>query len=340
MAKRRGVTSRERAEPMYGWALDERGRPIPIGAAKSGARGYLCPICNSGMIAKKGDVNQHHFAHEELTHCSPETVAIAIGGKWLILELGRAMVLKQPVLVKWVISEKTYSADLLEGVTAIADNLPTEHGKADIALVKDDGDIRAVINFEHPTDELALERFVAAGIPIVLPPLDAFRSGQMGLNTLLEASEVRGGWQLQQSVLTEETDAELITDASQIREILRNTVQQSPFNFWAPIELQPGQKHVLRVNDHLLWLPKEVWRAAIGGTLNRLAGLDIIIQEWEPEPDGSVIVLFYVLLHDTRAIAVRRFPDKDSVHASVNSAYRLKKTTASQVARLLATGSA
>lgn len=337
MAKRRGATSIDRAEPMYGWALDKRGRPIPIGAAKRGAQGYFCPICHSSMVAKKGEVKQHHFAHEELTHCSPEAVAVSIGGKWLILELGRAMVLQHPVLVKWQISEKTYSADLLEGVTAIADNLETEHGKADIALVEPDQNIRAVINFEYPTDDMMINRFVAAGIPVVLPPLDGFRSGQLGLEALLEAAEVRGGWQLQQATLSEESDAELITDADRIRDILRHTVQHPPYHFWAPVELQPGQKHVLRVAEHLLWLPREVWRAAIGGTLNRLGEMDIFIQEWEPEPDGTVIVLFYLILHDTRAVAVRRFPNKDSVRAMVNSAYRLKKTTAAEVARVLAT---
>lgn len=337
MSKRRGARSVDRTEPMYGWALDLRGRPIPIGGAKRGAQGYLCPICQTSMVARKGDVKQHHFAHEALTHCSPEAVATAIGGKWLILELGAAMVTGQPVLVQWEISGQSYSANLMDDVVAIADNLPTDHGKADIALIKPDHGIRAVINFEFPTDELALVRFVAAGIPVILPPLDAFRSGQLDRDGLLLASEVRGGWYLQQGQLMTGNDDLLITDAERIRELLKNTVQQPPYHFWAPVKPQTGDKHILRVGEHLLWLPREVWRAAIGGTLNRLGGMDIFIQEWDPEHDGSVIVLFYIILHNTRAVAVRRFPSKNSVHATVNSAYRLKKTTAAEVAQLLAT---
>ncbi len=321
------------SEPMYGWALDARGRPIPIGAAKRGAQGYYCPICNSPMIARKGDVKQHHFAHEELTHCSPDAVATAIGGRWLVLQLGEAMVLKRPILVQWHIAEQAYQTDILEDVVAIIENLPTQHGKAEIALKTTDGSIKAVLTLREPIDEAQTAGLAAAGIPVVLPNVQNFRSGQVSLETLLSDATVHGGWQL----LGPATDGQIITDTERIRSILRQSVEKEPHHFWGALQELPPHHHVLKVGDQHLWLPPEVWKTIIGGSLNHLSDLDVIIKDWPADPDGSVIWLFYVILRDTSAVAVRRFLSPGDAHASLTTAYQLRRTTAEQVARLLAT---
>jgi len=318
---------------MYGWALDARGRPIPIGAARRGAHGYYCPICNSPMIARKGDIKQHHFAHEQLIHCSPEAVAAAIGGRWLVLALGEAMVLKQPLKVRWYIAEQTYEADILEDVVAIVENLPTPQGKAEIALKASDGNIKAVLTLRDPVDKIQVERFVAAGIPVVSPNMQRFRSGQVSLESLLEDATIYGGWQL----LGKITDEQLITDPDRIRTILKKSVENPPHQFWRSLESIPPHQYVLRVDDQKLWLPPEVWQTVIGGSLNHLSNLKVIIKDWPIEEDGSVIWLFYVMLHDTSAIAVRRFASPKEAHASLTFVYQLKRTTAEEVARLLAT---
>ena len=31
---------------------------------------YYCPYCGAPLIARKGDVRQHHFAHKQDHHCS------------------------------------------------------------------------------------------------------------------------------------------------------------------------------------------------------------------------------------------------------------------------------
>lgn len=332
MARRRAQESAAHSQPMYGWALQPNGRPVPIGVAQRGAHGYICPICQNSVIARKGDIKQHHFSHEELTTCTPEAVAMAIGGRWLMLELGAAMVLRRSVTVSWTIDDKTSSANLMEGVVALADELETDHGLADIALVKEDKSIRAVIHLKDHVSDMMLNQFVAGGVTVIVPPLDAFRSGQINLATLLHNSAIYGGWQL-----LDEFDGTLITDGSRIREILAHTVDFPPYYFWAPLEYFGPGRPVLRVAEHLVWLPYEVWRAVIGGTIHRLSDLEITIQQWEPAGDGSVTVLFYVSLRETTAVAIRRFPSKDQVHATMNSAYRLKRTTAAEVAQLLAT---
>lgn len=322
-------------QPMYGWALDDRGRPIPIGAAQRGAQGYTCPICNGPMIARKGDVKIHHFAHENLQQCSPERVATIIAGKWLVLELGKRMVKHQPVYIHWELSNDAYTVDIMRGIVAIVEGHETEYGRADIALTNNKDTTQSVINISAPADELALARFASNGITVILLPINQFRSGQSDLDNLLLNAKVQGGWWL----LDENQDvSDLMTDPQEIRQILGSVVAYPPYRYWGRLEAVGTLKHVLRVGDHLLWLPYEVWQVAVGGARNRLSNLVVTIQEW-PQNDGSVIVLFYVILREKdRAVAIRRFQRGEQVHATLTAAYRMRNTTAEDVARLLATG--
>ncbi len=322
-------------DPMYGWALDGRGRPIPIAAASRGAQGYFCPICNGALIARKGDVKIHHFAHETLQQCSPEQVATIIAGKWLVLELGKHMVKSQPLYIQWELSGDSYTVDLMTGIEAIIEGHQTDYGQADIALVAANSVTQAVINTSAPADELALARFASNGITVVLLPINQLRSGQLDLDNLMSRARIQGGWWL----LDENFDQNnLLTDPTQIRHMLGSAVSYHPYRFWGRLETVGSLKHVLRIGEYLLWLPYEVWQVAVGGARNRLSQLVVTIQEWQ-QNDGSVIVLFYVILRENdRAVAVRRFRRGEEVHATLTAAYRMRNTTAEDVARLLATG--
>lgn len=50
-------------ELRYIFALDSNGQRIHIRDATSGA-GYVCPCCGSPMVARKGQIVSHHFAHK------------------------------------------------------------------------------------------------------------------------------------------------------------------------------------------------------------------------------------------------------------------------------------
>lgn len=45
------------------------GNRIHISEAESGDNGYICPFCYGKMIAKKGNIKEHHFAHENTRKC-------------------------------------------------------------------------------------------------------------------------------------------------------------------------------------------------------------------------------------------------------------------------------
>ena len=60
--------------PRYEWAFDAQGWPVPIEQAQRGKE-YTCPLCGGRMIPRLGEIKQYHYAHDEETDCSPETVA-------------------------------------------------------------------------------------------------------------------------------------------------------------------------------------------------------------------------------------------------------------------------
>lgn len=328
-------------EPMYGWALDAHARPIPIALALRGAQGYTCPICGEVMIAKKGDVNQHHFAHENLLNCTPETVAYAIAGQWLALELGQRMVLKQPCPVSWEMSRKHYTAELLKDVYAIVENKKTDYGVASLTLETTEGKIRAafVLTIDKMPDEVMLARFVTNGIPVILLHVDIFRSGQKTLDELLHGVDIRGGWFLLDGTQADASPhRQFITEPERIRQILYEVVSAPPYRYWNILGRAGDHDDVLVIGGNQIWLPVEIWQTAIGGARNKL-GEDLIIttQEWK-QPDNSTIALYYVSLRSTdHAIAIRRFLPGEDIHAEIHGGFRMRRTTALEIAQLLAT---
>lgn len=332
MVRRRRQSS---SQPMYGWALAPNGRPVPIAMAERGAHGYVCPICDGPMIAKKGNINQHHYAHENISNCTPEDVAHAIAGKWLVLSLGTLMVLGEPAYVSWTVNSDTFSANILLDVTSIVENMQTDLGRADITLLRRDGSIRCIIvlDIDRTMDSNTLARFTGYGIPVVILPADAFRSGNINLGSLLDMAEVQGGWWLlgQPDDLP---DLELNPDV--IRQALGEAVTYPPYRFWGPLTKMGMRENILRVNNYLLWLPENMWQLAVGGAHHKLSDdLDIVIQEWS-QPDGGAIALYYVDLKGNKAVAVRRFLPGEHVHASLSAGFWTRRTKAEEIAYHLA----
>ena len=53
----------------YVFALTGSGKRIHISDAGKEKEEYRCPVCGGKMIAKKGKIKRHHFAHRSLTNC-------------------------------------------------------------------------------------------------------------------------------------------------------------------------------------------------------------------------------------------------------------------------------
>lgn len=55
----------------YVYAISENRTSIHISAAERGSHSYFCRYCGNSMIARKGTVKSHHFAHKSKCNCDP-----------------------------------------------------------------------------------------------------------------------------------------------------------------------------------------------------------------------------------------------------------------------------
>lgn len=324
-------------EPMYGWALTLDGVPVPIAAAQRGQR-YLCPVCKKEMVPKMGDFKQHHFAHLNLLDCTPDNVARAVAGKWLVLTLTRYLSSGQPVLIEWRTQNTSYKVDILKNAAAIKENENTPQGQADIALLNKKGEAQVVIllGLGSPPEQEQIHQWTRNGTAVIVLNPTGVRTGQIQLDNLLAESEISGGrWLLDEKQLP----PNLVRAPQMIRKVLRRAVRKPPYRFYGELHTEGAFSHLLEVEGHKLWLPQEVWRDTIGGARNRLGqDVDVLLQTWETH-DGGQIALFYVTVRETTAVAVRRFQAGENIAFNLGtSAFRLPSVTAVDLARHLAGG--
>lgn len=298
---------------------------------------YICPVCRGYVVAKKGDVNQHHFSHVSLQECTPENVARAVAGLWVAQQLRHYISEGIPAFIEWKAGEgEPLKLDLLRGVSLVAQNKMTSIGPSDVLLMDADEKPKVVISLGingHPKTSL-INGWVQNGLAVVLLNPDSLRGGHLSLGHLLAQSQILGAtWLLDKNQLSEE----VITHPSQIRQIVLRTISQPPYRFYAELESHEHLTHILRVGDKKLWVPPDLWLDAIGGSRHKLGpSLDVIIQELIRD-DGSQIALFYITARNSTAVAVRIYPPGQIVRIELpNSAFRLGQTTALDLARQFA----
>lgn len=326
-------------EPMYGWALTPEGIPVPIALAQRGQR-YVCPVCKSEMVAKMGDVKQHHFAHLNLLECTPDNVARAVAGKWLAQTLSHFLASGRPVFMEWKAQSEVYKVDLLKDVGVVVETHLTPNGTADIALLNEKKAVKVafLLGLGKAPDQAQLHDWTKSGTAVIALNPSGVRSGQMSLETLLAASEIYGGWWLLDAKEFPST-ANVVRDPSTLRRYLRRVVKVPPYRFYSELTSEGALTHLLKIEGQQLWLPPEVWRDVVGGSRNRLGqDVEVTLQNWETQDKGH-IALFYIMVRNTTAIAVRRFlPGEAMSFALGNSAFRLTHTTALDLAQHLVGG--
>lgn len=126
---------------------------------------------------------------------------------------------------------------------------------------------------------------------------------------------------------------DIITKPDMIREALVRAVTRPPHVFWDALVAEGANAFVVDVAGERLWLPPAMWRDVVGGWVNRIGkGVEVTIQEWA-HPDGGTIGLFYVLVNNTYAVALRAYPAGEAVTVRLgNSAFRHNRITALDVA--------
>ena len=318
--------------PQYEWAFDVTGQPIHITQAVP-AGAYLCPVCGGKMVARLGEIKRHHFAHDQLKFCTPETVASAAAGRWLTGELQRLLGTRRSIMLSWPcpLCQQTHTADLLDGVTQVQQH--EDEDSPDIILLDAAGTMRAAIGLKTPASR-ALAAAAQGGIMALA--LDANNLGQrmQDVPTLLAGTTIYGGVCTMQQAAAR---GGFVTDAPTLRRLLVEAVKTPPYNIYGPLTDHDGLSHVLILGQRRLWLPPILWQRAIGGLHHTISpALQIVSQEW-PQDDGGVIALYYVTARDTHAVAVRRFGPNQPVYARLGSGiFRTGQLTATGVARSFA----
>jgi hypothetical protein len=318
----------------YRWALDETGRPVPITVAQRGRR-YSCPLCRGLMVARLGEQLQHHFGHESDAGCTPEAVTRAAVRRWVTIQLREALIHHRIIKLSWKCPRcnNNHSANLLEGVSQVAEGYLWDGYFADVGMLDTAGNILGVIMVQDelvPTPE-TLRFFREKDIFTLLIPASITPAGS-DFDTLVRYSQQVGG---PCPVLEQATN--IIQDPETIRQTLRDVVARWPGYFYGPLETIDRLAHVLRIGNHALWLPPERWRDIVGGTRNPLApGVQVIMQTW-PHSDGGQIWLYYAIVRETEAVGVRRYGPGQTPVAYIDARFRSRNVSALDVVRFLVT---
>lgn len=316
---------------MYDWSFDVHGQPVHISQARRGQT-YVCPLCGGKMIARMGDVKRHHFAHDSLDLCTPANVARAVARRWLVLGLRHCLERRQMLTISWTcpICKRAHSTNLLEGVGQVRPGTPQD--KADILLDETGGHPRAMICIGKPDPDILAA--MVGQVPVIVVDIENLHTAGLTLETLLAGAAIHGGPCATQQAFAE---SGIVTDIDTLRRLLIEAANRPPYRYYGPLETYGDLSHVFRLGEHKLWLPPLLWRRAVGGLLHSIAPkLQIVSQEWK-QPDGRVIALYYIDLHGTYAVAVRRFESDDQVYARLESAvFRSSRAVASDIARSFA----
>ncbi|NDJ78455.1 MAG: hypothetical protein GYB65_19570, partial [Chloroflexi bacterium] len=301
--------------PQYEWAFDADGEPVHISQAKRGTIHY-CPMCDGRLVAKRGEVKQHHFAHEEIRDCPPDVVARLAAQRWLVRALERAIEQQQPVVITWrcLLCQQQHTVDLLSETTQVWEDVPIGDWQADVALLDGHGRVHAVIAVD-PLEPEILVQHASQQLTTLVLNLDAFRHGMTDLARLFSHSSIHGLC----SVQTRLSKDGVVADTPGLRRALIDAVTRPPYHVYGPLSSEGDLTHVFDLNERKLWLPPILWERAIGGVLHSISPtLQILSQEWL-QKDGSTIALYYVTVKDTHAVAVRRFPPGQAVYARLDT---------------------
>ena len=86
----------------YHYALGSSGQFISIHDVKENSGLFSCPSCGSRLIAKRGSIREHHFAHKGSFHCSLETYLHLLAKR--LFE--QAYAIKKPFYLNWTTSDQ------------------------------------------------------------------------------------------------------------------------------------------------------------------------------------------------------------------------------------------
>jgi len=161
------------------FAEDNNGKIIHIKNALSDVD-YHCPECKEKFILKKGDIRQHHFAHNNSSsNCAGtgEGYLHKAFKKMLLNMIMEYIKEKKPLEIKWncFICKQEYNWNILNGVYDAKDEYFMEVCRPDIALFNGNGKAPIVIEIidTHEPEKPVIEYYIKNNIVLIQIKLDS-----------------------------------------------------------------------------------------------------------------------------------------------------------------------
>jgi hypothetical protein len=151
---------------------ERAGRLVSITHVPAGrACGCVCPACGAALIARKGHIKRHHFAHATPTACLGETVLHEVGKRLLHARITRHLRRGRPLPVGWrcAVCRDWHDGDLLRRARHVFMEERLSDCRPDLLLL--DADRRPVAVLEiivsHAPDAATLATCRQSGVALV-----------------------------------------------------------------------------------------------------------------------------------------------------------------------------
>ncbi|MDR2923972.1 MAG: competence protein CoiA [Treponema sp.] len=161
------------------FAQDNNGNIIHIKNALSGVD-YYCPECKEKFILKKGDIRQHHFAHNNSFSSCTGT------GEGYLHKAFKKMLLNKiieyikekkqlEIIYNCCICKQNHNFNILNGIYDAKDEYSMEICRPDIALITENGKVPIVIEIidTHAPENSVFEYYMKENIILLLIKVDS-----------------------------------------------------------------------------------------------------------------------------------------------------------------------
>lgn len=131
----------------------------------------VCPVCKDPVVARKGEVVQHHFAHYPGSECTPETVLHQVGKRLLFQRIAAHLEKGRPLPIRWkcTFCGEEHAGNLLKVARRVEMERTLEGCRPDLVLFDvEDGPVAIVeVVVTHSPDENVVNYCEQQGVRLV-----------------------------------------------------------------------------------------------------------------------------------------------------------------------------
>ncbi|MFP4176379.1 MAG: competence protein CoiA family protein [Planctomycetota bacterium] len=146
---------------------------VHVSGVESGlACSCVCPLCKEPVVARKGEIRRHHFAHFRQGECRPESVLHRLAKRLLCERLERLLAENRSMPIEWTCSRcpDTHRGNLLKRAKTVDSERPIGSYRPDVTLADAQKSPVALIEMvvTHPPDSSLLEWCRGENIPLLI----------------------------------------------------------------------------------------------------------------------------------------------------------------------------